>query len=190
MASQWLPDLILIDVMMPEMDGPATLAELRRTPDTATIPVVFMTARVQPSEVRHLKELGAIGVIAKPFDPMLLAGIVRSQIHAAADLQDNFVVRLREDVRMLLRPGFQDELACSPRLVSEIQAFARGLEEAAGVLGVKEIVCLATDLSEQATKMINGTASGLCLERMLCDIESWCIGLIDAAASDGPAISA
>ena len=72
-ATQFHPDLVLLDVMMPEMDGPATLAKLRLLPDLEITPVVFMTAKVQPGEIAHLKSLGALEVIAKPFDPMLLA---------------------------------------------------------------------------------------------------------------------
>lgn len=67
------PDLILLDVMMPGMDGPSTLQALRRVPALAEVPVVFMTAKVQPSEIEHYKSLGARGVIAKPFDPMVLS---------------------------------------------------------------------------------------------------------------------
>ena len=67
------PDAIVLDVMMPGMDGPATLAELRSDPATADIPVVFLTAKVQAAERRRLEELGAAGVVAKPFDPMTLA---------------------------------------------------------------------------------------------------------------------
>ena len=66
-------DLILLDVMMPEMDGPATLKALRGIPQTAQTPVIFMTAKVQASEIGHYKSLGAIDVIAKPFDPMTLS---------------------------------------------------------------------------------------------------------------------
>ena len=66
-------DLILLDVMMPEMDGPATLEALRNIPQTAPTPVIFMTAKVQASEIAHYKSLGAIDVIAKPFDPMTLS---------------------------------------------------------------------------------------------------------------------
>ena len=76
-ALDYQPDLILLDVMMPEMDGPATLVELRKLPNTATTPVVFMTAKVQAAEVSHYRALGAIGVIGKPFDPMALAQQVR-----------------------------------------------------------------------------------------------------------------
>jgi CheY-like chemotaxis protein len=66
-------DLILLDVMMPEMDGPATLQALRKIPQTAQTPAIFMTAKVQTGEVLHYKSLGAIDVIAKPFDPMTLS---------------------------------------------------------------------------------------------------------------------
>lgn len=74
----YIPDLILLDVMMPGMDGPTTLAELRKTAVCAATPVVFMTAKVQPQEVTHYLSLGAIDVIPKPFDPMTLADKVRS----------------------------------------------------------------------------------------------------------------
>ena len=82
-AAEWHPDLILLDVMMPVMDGPATLAHLREDPRTADIPVVFMTARVQKQDLAHFKSLGAAGVITKPFDPMTLAAAVRSRMTPA-----------------------------------------------------------------------------------------------------------
>jgi two-component system, OmpR family, response regulator len=82
-AAETRPDLILLDVMMPAMDGPATLRHLQENPKTADIPVVFMTARVQTSEIEHFKSLGLAGVITKPFDPMTLAASVRSYMHPA-----------------------------------------------------------------------------------------------------------
>jgi CheY-like chemotaxis protein len=72
------PDLILLDVMMPGMDGPQTLLRLRERIDLERIPVTFMTAKVQPSEIEHLRKLGARDVIVKPFDPMQLAEQIRS----------------------------------------------------------------------------------------------------------------
>ncbi len=65
--------LVLLDVMMPSMDGPTTLGALRKLPGGESIPVIFMTAKVQSHEVPHYKALGAVGVISKPFDPMTLA---------------------------------------------------------------------------------------------------------------------
>ncbi|RYG13647.1 MAG: response regulator [Caulobacteraceae bacterium] len=70
------PDVILLDVMMPRLDGPGTLARLRELPGLETTPVIFMTARVQASECDQYIAMGAIGVITKPFDPMTLAGQV------------------------------------------------------------------------------------------------------------------
>lgn len=66
-------DLLLLDVMMPGMDGPSTLKALRALPATADTPVIFMTAKVQAAEVAQYRELGAIDVIHKPFDPMELS---------------------------------------------------------------------------------------------------------------------
>ena len=73
-----MPDVVVLDVMMPGMDGPTLLKRMRRDPDLAHIPVIFMTAKVSSEEAERFRELSAIGVIAKPFDPMTLAGQVRS----------------------------------------------------------------------------------------------------------------
>jgi CheY-like chemotaxis protein len=77
------PDLILLDVMMPGMDGMQTLERLRADDTTASIPVIFMTARVQKHEADAYLDLGAIGVLAKPFNPMELASEVRQLFDAA-----------------------------------------------------------------------------------------------------------
>ncbi|HKJ11376.1 MAG TPA: response regulator [Ornithinimicrobium sp.] len=76
LAASEHPDAILLDVMMPDLDGPGTLARLRADPATADIPVVFLTAKTRTSERQELQELGAAGVIKKPFDPMSLAAQV------------------------------------------------------------------------------------------------------------------
>lgn len=70
------PDAILLDVMMPGLDGSGTIARLQTDPATATIPVVFLTAKVRQSERQQWINLGAAGVLVKPFDPMLLASQV------------------------------------------------------------------------------------------------------------------
>lgn len=77
------PDVILLDVMMPRLDGPGVLAALRRMEGLGETPVIFMTARAQSGEVDRFKALGAIGVITKPFDPMALAGQVRDLLAEA-----------------------------------------------------------------------------------------------------------
>lgn len=76
-APDFAPDLILLDVMMSEMDGPTTLEHLRRLPSCVQTPVVFMTAKVQAHEVARYQEMGALEVISKPFDPMTLSDQVR-----------------------------------------------------------------------------------------------------------------
>ena len=77
------PDVILLDVMMPVLDGPATLVKLREEPSTIAIPVIFLTAKVQRLEVEHYLALGAIGVIRKPFDAMTLPDEVRRIVQGA-----------------------------------------------------------------------------------------------------------
>jgi len=72
------PDLMLLDVMMPGMDGPTTFGEVRKIDHLKDVPIIFMTAKVMESDKEQYKSLGAAGVIAKPFDPMTLADQIRS----------------------------------------------------------------------------------------------------------------
>lgn len=72
------PDLVVLDVMMPGMDGPAILQRMRTDPELQHIPVIFMTAKANPQEVARFRGLSAIGVIAKPFDPMALGSQVKA----------------------------------------------------------------------------------------------------------------
>ena len=78
------PDVILLDVMMPDLDGVATLQILSDDPATCNIPVIFLTAKAQVGERRHLEEAGARGLIGKPFDPMNLAQEVEAILATAA----------------------------------------------------------------------------------------------------------
>jgi two-component system, OmpR family, response regulator len=84
-AEAFAPDLILLDVMMPGMDGPATLAGLRALPTLADTPAVFFTAKAQPDEVSRLRGLGARDVLAKPFDPQALPGKLEAIWNAARE---------------------------------------------------------------------------------------------------------
>jgi CheY-like chemotaxis protein len=80
LALERAPDLVLLDVMMPEMDGPTTLAAFRREPELARIPVVFLTAKAMPSEIKRLVALGATDVITKPFEPQELPARIRAAL--------------------------------------------------------------------------------------------------------------
>jgi CheY-like chemotaxis protein len=77
-APDFHPQLILLDVMMPFIDGPTTLGMLRALPQFAHTPTIFMTAKVQPSEIAYYLQLGAVDVIPKPFDPMILSSQVQA----------------------------------------------------------------------------------------------------------------
>lgn len=78
LARERAPQLMLLDVMMPELDGPATLVRFRADPVLAAIPVVFVTAKTLPSELARFRALGAADVLSKPFDPMRLLEQVRA----------------------------------------------------------------------------------------------------------------
>lgn len=73
MAIQQQPDAILLDMMMPEMDGTATWEALQNHPETQKIPVILLTAKTQPKEQKRYAELGVSAVLSKPFDPITLA---------------------------------------------------------------------------------------------------------------------
>src|SRR5664280_2450374 len=106
----WEPDLIIMDVKLPGMDGSAVLARLRENPDTAKIPMIFITARSPPAERERLMALGAVAVIAKPFYPVKLAETVRRHMLTVklASAGYNFTQRLRTDAAKLA--SFRDRL--------------------------------------------------------------------------------
>jgi two-component system OmpR family response regulator len=152
-AAEWQPDFILLDVMMPAMDGPSTLVQLRENARSATIPVIFMTARAQARELDHFRSLGAVGVIAKPFDPMTLAASVRSYVQPAHDplahLKAEFLLRVKKDAaalcedRLMLRAGNR-----LPNTLDRIKRIAHGLSGAGGIYGFAEISAAAADLED------------------------------------------
>jgi two-component system OmpR family response regulator len=152
-AAEWMPDFILLDVMMPVMDGPATLAQLRGNVRTANIPVIFMTARAQAREGDHFLALGAVGVIAKPFDPMTLSASVRSYVRPERDPMDDlragFLLRVKKDAatlseqRLTLRGGGRTK-----GTLDRIKHVAHGLSGAGGIYGFAEISDAAADLED------------------------------------------
>jgi CheY-like chemotaxis protein len=152
-AAKWQPDFILLDVMMPVMDGPATLVQLRENVKTANIPVIFMTARAQAREVDRFRSLGAVGVIPKPFDSMTLAASVRSYVQSAhdplADLRAGFLQRVKRDVATLSkdRLALQETSEVSAAL-DRIKCIAHSLAGAGGIYGYAEISDAAADLED------------------------------------------
>jgi two-component system OmpR family response regulator len=154
-AAEWRPDFILLDVMMPVMDGPATLIQLRENAKTAGVPVIFMTARAQAREVDRFRSLGAVGVIPKPFDSMTLAASVRSYVQPAhdrlGDLRAGFLLRVKKDVVALLLDRL--ELKGGNRLpdtLDRIKRIAHGLSGAGGIYGFAEISDAAAALEDAA----------------------------------------
>jgi CheY-like chemotaxis protein len=152
-AAKWQPDFILLDVMMPAMDGPATLLQLRGNAKTAGIPVIFMTARAQAREVDRFRSLGAVGVIPKPFDSMTLAASVRSYMQSAhdplADLRAGFLQRVERDAATLSkdRLALQETDGLSATL-DRIKGIAHSLSGAGGIYGYPEISDAAADLED------------------------------------------
>jgi two-component system, OmpR family, response regulator len=179
-ARDWRPDLVLLDVKMPGMDGPTVLARLRADKHTAAIPVVFVTASTQPRECARLKSLGAAGVIKKPFDPVELAAQLRRFVPfegVLATARDNFLLRLDADAcalstcRRWLSQNAQDAV------LTRIGEIAHTLAGAAGIYGFAGITREAAELSEMAENCLAGSAA-------TCELLEVLDRLIDRIGSD------
>jgi two-component system, OmpR family, response regulator len=175
LAYELRPDLIILDVMMPGLDGPSTYKRLCENTLLADIPVIFMTAKVLPPEVAHLLRLGAIGVIGKPFDPIalgdevlalwnkavsarVLAGVGAGddQVQARVDsLALRFLERARGEVIRLreltasARPGDQAALA-------EIERVAHSIHGAGAIFGFASISTLGGDVERLVEELMTG----------------------------------
>jgi CheY-like chemotaxis protein len=176
-AAAWDPDIILLDVMMPVMDGPATLLALRENTRTAGIPVIFMTARAQARELDRFHSLGVLGVIGKPFDPMTLAASVRDYLPPAADpldeLRASFLQRVERDVAVLSgdRAALKEGIEL-PNTLDRIMRTAHGLSGAGGIYGYSEISDAAAALEDAAVAEIAGTGSDKMLSSALDELIS------------------
>jgi CheY-like chemotaxis protein len=176
-ALEWQPAIILLDVMMPVMDGPATLLRLRENARTATIPVVFMTARAQTRELDSFRSLGAIGVIPKPFNPMTLAASVHSYVSLPDDPLDGlrvaFLLRVKKDATALagLRTALQGS-AEGPATLSGIRQIAHGLAGAGGIFGFAEISDTAAALEAEIFDTGAGVGVVPALDRLLSRMAS------------------
>jgi CheY-like chemotaxis protein len=152
LISGWTPDVILLDVMMPTMDGPATFARLKENAQTAAILVVFMTARVQARELDRLLAMGAVDVIAKPFDPMSLAAKVRGCVRAADPLEalrTAFVLRTDQERTELSRLHALSAASALPEpALAGICSTAHRIAGAGGIFGFPELSKTASVLEE------------------------------------------
>jgi len=168
-AREEQPDVVLLDVMMPDGDGPTTLARLRADPATAKLPVIFLTARVQRRELESYRDLGATGVIEKPFDATTLPDAIRRLVEGGSPTGEAPVDELgplREDYRRRL-----------PEKLAQLEARLRNAERE------RERIGAARDLAHtlKGTSGSHGFAA-LCAE--LARIEEALDGLL-AAGTDG-----
>jgi CheY-like chemotaxis protein len=159
------------------MDGPAVLAGLRENPQTARVPVVFMTGCMHDREVEDLKALGAVGVIAKPFDPITLGKMVRGHLRSVgmAALRQGFTRRLRADAAVLAkcRADLADANAV-PATLGQIRSFAHALAGAAGIFGFQHITVAAAALetaTRERTQVDAARRVEAALDALLVDIE-------------------
>jgi CheY-like chemotaxis protein len=180
-ATEWDPDLVLLDVMMPGMDGPATLAALRANPLTVGVPVVFLTARASSQDLEHMTALGAVGAIAKPFEPRALRESVRAYLSApvapptvpAEDVWPLDVVsgEEREEFRSRLRADAVRLQALQARLLQadadtssvrdELRVVIHKLAGAAGLYGFGDVSRAASALEKSlAASTSGGPATG------------------------------
>jgi CheY-like chemotaxis protein len=170
-AIAWRPDLILLDVFMAELDGPAVVARLRADKRTASIPVVFFTAcRDDGSEHGRFKALGAAGVIAKPFDPRTLAREIRRFVaveNVLLPVRERFLQRLKEDAIAL--SAWRSELSRKPSdlAMMRINEIAHALAGAGGTYGFAGISCASAALSAAAENHLAGRAKPIEVERAL-----------------------
>jgi CheY-like chemotaxis protein len=158
LALELRPDLILMDVMMPGLDGPATLKRMRESTSINEIPVIFLTAKFLPAEVAHFFQLGAIGVIGKPFDPLKLgdeilglwkgSNAVRERpamsdecanVEAqVSSLANSFLLRTKDDIHRL-RELF-DRAGNGDRMVlKESERIAHSIHGAGAIFGFPNV---------------------------------------------------
>ncbi|HUG54736.1 MAG TPA: response regulator, partial [Vicinamibacteria bacterium] len=204
LAEEARPDAIILDVIMPFMDGPTTLAALRAHPATASIPVVFLTASVAPSEVVRLEGLGARAVITKPFEPFALPASVREILGTAArptpsrtteaereemgDLRAEFVrrsqARLEAAARLLAR------LREAPSDRQPLQGLMRFFHSLAGVgttFGFPTVTAVAKEGELECLALLHDEAAPSTTE-----LENWTslLGALAHELAQHPAVAA
>jgi two-component system OmpR family response regulator len=208
LAFELRPDLILMDVMMPGLDGPATLKRLRESAPINEIPVIFLTAKVLPAEIAHFIKLGAVGVIAKPFDPLTLGSEMlnlwkgsnvargtpalsdgRAQVDAqVSSLANGFVRRTKGDIlrlrKLLDRAGNGDRT-----VLKESERIAHSIHGAGAMFGFPELSGAAGAI-ERLVEQIAAAAprlSGRAAIAQLSDCIQHLAQALEAAGQAAPA---
>lgn len=163
------PDVILLDVMMPRLDGQATLERLQADPETSRVPVIFLTARAQKHEVESYRHLGAVGVIVKPFDATSLADEIQQLLRFQVERADGGtaepfdLAELRRDYAERL-PGMLAELVArleGPAAREQNLAardLAHRIKGTSGSLGMDELCSALALVEDRLEEMLSGAA--------------------------------
>jgi CheY-like chemotaxis protein len=178
LAYELRPDLVLMDVMMPGLDGPSTLKRMRERALLAHIPVIFLTAKVLPAEVARFVQLGALGVLGKPVDPLKLCDDLfvlwksgnatpgndgalagQSQLREqVGSLTDSFLRRTRDDVvrlrAIIERAGHEDR-----SVLKEAERIAHSIHGAGGMFGFPEVSAAGGAIERLVEGIMAGTAA-------------------------------
>jgi CheY-like chemotaxis protein/HPt (histidine-containing phosphotransfer) domain-containing protein len=168
-AAEFLPDVILLDVMMPDLDGPTTLARIRDIEALAKVPIIFLTAHAMPAEIQQLMSLDAAAVLAKPFEPMGLLPKVRAICQSAgrglepaalpSPLTPTLRQRLIRDAAELSRLAHRWESAVSEDIESVVAAAVHcthKLHGAAAILGAPDIGAAADCMNASLRALMRG----------------------------------
>jgi CheY-like chemotaxis protein len=200
------PDLVLLDVMMPGMGGPATLRRMRENPLLNEIPAIFITARVMPVDLRQVLPMGALGLISKPFDPLKLGDQVMAMwnkvpmVAAAADspppalvhceaLTARFLRRAAEDI-VVLRARIDQACLGNLSALKEVEQIGHKMHGSAAMLGFHRVSAIGEAIEHLARGVIaDPEAHGPIAESALVQQISQCIEQL-AGAVDGEAATA
>jgi CheY-like chemotaxis protein len=219
MVQELRPGIVLMDVMMPGLDGPSTLLRMHAIPSLAHIPVIFLTAKVLPSEIIRYREAGAIGVIGKPFDPLTLGdelfrlwnladpavgnhgapttapletqGREREEVQAQiSGLADRFIERTRADV-LRLTDAIARARGGKRKTLGEVQRVAHSIHGAGTMMGFPAISAWGAAIERLSSKMLVGSA-GIEAARELVALQNLvdCVGqLAQEVEAGGRALS-
>lgn len=183
-----VPDLLLLDVMLPGMDGPTILQRLRDIPSTAATPAVFMTAKAQSAEIAHFMSLGALGVITKPFQPTTLSkDILRlwngqppdattpSGDDAIAEFRARFVAGLPKQLAALKAHALQLAAGTDDQTISAAHHLLHVISGNAGTFGYGEVGNRARRVEELIrTSQSAGGAKAAAIGPALDEFLQWC----------------